>query len=100
MPRSYRKSIQIIRLKFVYVSIDNDTEAWKRFLGKNPQIKGLHGIQNSDFLPDSSLITSLYKFNGIPRYILFDKHGNTVTTDAKRTSELLSDNYLDSLLTL
>jgi thiol-disulfide isomerase/thioredoxin len=87
-------------LKFLYVSTDQDTEKWKRFLRKNPQLKGLHGIQNADFVADSSMVTSLYRISGIPRYILIDKKGNIVTIDAKRPSELLSLNYLDSLLAL
>lgn len=87
-------------LKFLYVSIDEDTENWKKFLRKNSQIKGLHGIQNSEFVEDSSMITRLYKFTGIPRYILINKDGKIVTANAKRPSELLSDNYLDSLLAL
>lgn len=87
-------------LKFLYVSVDENTTSWKKFLSKNSQIKGLHGIQNSDFLADSLMVTSLYKINGIPRYILIGKDGNIVTPNAKRPSELLSNHYLDSLLAL
>ncbi|GAB3180027.1 hypothetical protein GCM10027291_46970 [Telluribacter humicola] len=87
-------------LKFLYVSIDEDGERWKKFLRKNVQIKGLHGLQNSEFVADSNMITSLYKISGIPRYILIDKKGNIITANAKRPSELVSNNYLDSLLAL
>ncbi|TDE14821.1 TlpA family protein disulfide reductase [Dyadobacter psychrotolerans] len=87
-------------LKFLYVSIDQDTEKWKKFLKENSQIKGLHGIQNSEIVADSNLVTSLYKFGAIPRYIIIDKNGNIVTANAKRPSELVSNNYLDSLLSL
>ncbi|HEV7349414.1 TlpA disulfide reductase family protein [Telluribacter sp.] len=87
-------------LKFLYVSIDEDVEQWKKFLRKNVQIKGLHGIQNSEFVADSNMITSLYKIYGIPKYIMIDKDGNIINANAKRPSELLSGNYLDSLLTL
>jgi thiol-disulfide isomerase/thioredoxin len=87
-------------LKFLYVSIDQDKEKWKNFLKRNSQIKGLHGIQNRDFVADSNMVTSLYKINGIPRYILINKDGNIITANAKRPSELLYDNYLDSLLSL
>jgi hypothetical protein len=69
-------------------------------LKRNSQIKGLHGIQNRDFVADSNMVTSLYKINGIPRYILINKDGNIITANAKRPSELLYDNYLDSLLSL
>jgi len=87
-------------LKFVYVSIDEDKEKWKKFLKKNTRIKGLHGIQNAEVVADSNMIKRLYKFDGIPRYILIDKNGNIVTTNAKRPSELVSSNYLHSLLSL
>ncbi len=87
-------------LKFMYVSIDENAEKWKKFLKKNPQIKGTHGIQNSKFLGDSSMVTNLYNISGIPRYILIDKDGKIITVNAKRPSELVSDNYLDSLLAL
>ncbi|WP_373513472.1 TlpA family protein disulfide reductase [Persicitalea sp.] len=87
-------------LKFLYISVDQQTEKWRRFLRNNLQIEGLHGIQNSEFLADSNIVNSLYKFNAIPRYILIDKDGNIVTTNAKIPSELLSDNYLDSLLAI
>jgi len=87
-------------IKFLYVSVDEDTEKWKKFLRKHSQINGLQGLQNSGFVADSNMVTSLYKINGIPRYILIDKDGKIVTTNAKRPSQLLSDNYLDSLLSL
>lgn len=87
-------------LKFMYVSIDENAEKWKKFLKKNPQIKGTHGIQNSKFLGDSSMVTNLYNISGIPRYILIDKAGKIITVNAKRPSELLTVNYLDSLLAL
>ena len=87
-------------LKLLYVSVGEDTESWKKFLRKHSQIKGLQGLQNSKFLADSNMVTNLYKINGIPRYILIDKAGNIVTTNARRPSVLLSDNYLDSLLSL
>ncbi|WP_207509942.1 TlpA family protein disulfide reductase [Telluribacter humicola] len=87
-------------LKLLYVSIDEDTERWKEYLRKNLQFEGLHGIQNSEFVEDSSMITSLYKIYGIPRYILIDKDGKIINANAKRPSELLTDSYLDSLLVL
>ncbi|TDB61135.1 TlpA family protein disulfide reductase [Arundinibacter roseus] len=87
-------------LKFLYVSIDEDTEKWKKFLKEELQIKGLHGIQNSEFVADSSMITNLYKFSGIPRYILIDKNGKIINSNAKRPSELVTGNHLDSLLAL
>jgi len=87
-------------LKFLYLSIDQDTQLWKKFLQKNSKIKGLHGIQNAEFVADSNMVTTLYKFHAIPRYIVIDKNGNIVTTNAKFPSQLLSVNYLDSLLSI
>jgi len=87
-------------LKFLYISVDEDTASWKKFLRKNARLKGIHGLQNSRFLADSNMVFSLYKISGIPRYILIDKNGKIVTANARRPSQLLSTQYLDSLLSL
>lgn len=86
-------------LKFLYVSVDKNRELWRNFLTKNLSLKGTHGIQSPGNMPfDSSSIMSLYKIDGIPRYILIGKDGNIVDYDAARPSRLLTNNYLDSLL--
>lgn len=87
-------------LVFLYVSKDSEPELWKNFLKKNPDLKGIHGFQairaNSP-LPDDDVM-HLYKISGIPRYVLIGKDGRIIDYKAARPSELMTNNYLDSLL--
>ncbi len=89
-------------LIFMYVSMDNDAEVWRRFLQGNPDLKGVHGLQQApeDFDPEAEKKTAfhLYKATGIPHYILIDKNGNIIAYKAKRPSELVKSDYLDELL--
>lgn len=87
-------------LKFLYVSVDNKRELWESFLKKNPSIKGIHGIQSMNDPADTNDVWTLYQIRGIPRYILFDKGGKIIDSSAARPSQLLTTNYLDSLLAL
>ena len=88
-------------LTLLYVSVEEDRKSWKNFLEKNPSVKGVHGIQPSGNKPPTpNAIRELYKIRGIPRYILIDKDGNIVDRYAAPPSQLLTNNYLDSLLTL
>jgi thiol-disulfide isomerase/thioredoxin len=84
---------------FLYVSKDGKEIAWKKFLQKHPKLKGVHGIQpvkNEPF--DQDDIMRLYKINGIPRYIIIGKDGQIIDYNAARPSELLTNSYLQSLL--
>lgn len=89
-------------LIFMYVSMDSDAGAWRRFLSKNPGLKGIHGIQqpSKEFDPEAEKQTvyQLYKANGIPHYILIDKNGNIIEYKAPRPSELVRSDYLEKLL--
>lgn len=88
-------------LKFLYVSIDSERKLWKKFLNKNQAIEGIHGIQFQNNPPlDANNVRTLYKINGIPRYLLFDKEGKIINSSADRPSLLLTSNYLDSILAL
>ncbi len=87
-------------LVFMYVSMQNDTEAWRKFLSKNPSLKGIHGIQQESSDPEKPETTAfrLYKAPGIPHYILIDKAGNIIDRNAPRPSELVRSGYLEQLL--
>jgi thiol-disulfide isomerase/thioredoxin len=87
-------------LKFLYVSIDRNMDSWTRFLKKNADIKGIHGIQSIDMVSDSTNIMNLYRINGIPRYIIIDKNAKILNYNAPRPSSLVDDNFLDSLLAI
>ena len=79
---------------FISVSVDEDKdfEKWKQMVID----EGLGGIQL--FASGWSQITKDYKINGIPRFMLFDKEGKIISTDAPRPSDpalkKLIENYL------
>lgn len=85
-------------LTFLYVSVDSDIEAWKKFLKKNPTLKGIHG--NQPWIANNPAdIRLLYKINGIPGYLLIDKDGSIIDVNALHPSQLMENtSYLDSLL--
>lgn len=88
-------------LVFLYVSKDSKPELWKNFLRKNPELKGIHGIQPPTDMPfDESNVMRLYKINGIPRYIMIGKDGRIINYNASRPSQLVENTELDSLLKL
>lgn len=88
-------------LVFLYVSKDSESEVWENFLKKNPDLKGTHGFQAlyKDRPPADDDVMQLYKISGIPRYVLIGKDGKIIDYNAARPSQLLENNYLDSLLT-
>ena len=65
------------------VSLDEakDKQKWLDFIKE----KGLGGVQLH--ASGWSKITKDYKITGIPRFMVFDKKGNVVTTDAPRPSD-------------
>ena len=65
---------------FVGVSVDQDKEAWKKYIPE----KGLKGIQLH--AGPRNPLSIAYEVTGIPRYILIDKSGNLITADSPRPS--------------
>ncbi len=71
---------------FLYISLDESKDGWKKFLnekGWNPQI---HLVSNGAGL--QSEIAKTYNVKGLPKYILIDKDGKIANSNAKRPSEL------------
>lgn len=68
---------------FMSVSIDEekDYQKWKDFVAKEE----LGGQQL--FANGGKDLTKIYRIKGIPRFMVFDKKGNIVSTDAPRPSE-------------
>jgi len=88
-------------LVFLYLSKDNKQDVWKKYLRHNPSLQGLHAIQPPrNIRIDTNNVMHLYKINGIPRYILIGKDGKIIDYNAARPSELVTGNYLDSLLSI
>ncbi|NML23031.1 TlpA family protein disulfide reductase [Pseudoflavitalea sp. G-6-1-2] len=66
---------------FTGLSIDEDKTAWKKYMAEK-KLKGLQlhiGTKNE--------FSSVYKTSAIPRYLLFDRSGNVITTDSPRPSD-------------
>jgi thiol-disulfide isomerase/thioredoxin len=65
---------------FMGVSIDaaKDKTKWKNFV-KEKQLKGIQMYAGKEHE-----FTKVYQISSIPRFMLFDKKGNIVSTDAPR----------------
>ncbi|UKJ08822.1 TlpA family protein disulfide reductase [Solitalea lacus] len=66
---------------FLYVSIDEKEDAWKKGIEEN-KIEGVHLISNGFF----SDVPKKYMVNGIPRYYLIGKGGEIISNEAPRPS--------------
>jgi thiol-disulfide isomerase/thioredoxin len=68
---------------FLNVSVDEekDKEKWKQMV-IDEKLGGVH-----IFAGGWSKITKDYKITGIPRFMLFDKNGNVISTEAPRPSD-------------
>ncbi|NRB62292.1 MAG: TlpA family protein disulfide reductase [Saprospiraceae bacterium] len=71
-------------VEFLYVSIDDDVDAWKKFLADDPAFaNAIHIATYSGWKSD---ITEDYLIEGIPRYLLIDKEGKIISANAPRPS--------------
>jgi thiol-disulfide isomerase/thioredoxin len=73
---------QLKDIVFLYISIDASEEAWKNAV-KELGIEGKLGISPGNW---NSEITRYFQIYSIPHYMLMDKKGKIVDTDAKRPS--------------
>lgn len=82
-------------VEFLYVSIDRDKEAWKKFILKDKRWKGLHINQQQE---QTDLFWKAYKMSGVPTYILIDQAGNIVDAKAARPSDGKVNDQIKGLL--
>jgi len=76
---------------FMYISIDDHESRWKGAIEKHG-IKGIHLHSPGGW---NSAVTQKFSIRGIPRFMLFNKHGELVEQEAKRPSdETLYDDLL------
>ena len=68
---------------FLAVSVDKekDKNTWKEMI-KSEQMGGIHLFANG-----FSAIAESYQITAIPRFMIFDKRGNIVSTNAPRPSD-------------
>jgi thiol-disulfide isomerase/thioredoxin len=77
---------------FLFVSIDQDKEAWKKMVTNNADFKGLHIIQQE------GTIMETYLDQGLPRYILVDSEGKIVDAATPNPSSGLIENKISEVL--
>lgn len=75
------KSFEGKDVVFISLSIDTDKNKWKEMVNSK-KLSGLHLFSNNQ-----GPIVTEYELTGVPRFILFDKQGKTVSFDAPRPSE-------------
>ena len=84
---------QLKKIKFIYISIDNDTSKWRQSMSKL-NLEGHHFISPASH---SHSAGSYFSVSSIPRYIIIDKTGNIIENNAKRPSD---QTVFDDLLKL
>ena len=85
---------QLKKIKFVYISIDNDHAKWKESM-KKLNIDGYHFISPAK---NSHSAGAYFEVSSIPRYIIIDKTGNIIESNAKRPSDETLFNELLELI--
>lgn len=72
-------------LVFLFVNVRDDYNKWKQFISKENK-QGVHLFAD---VKQTQLLMREYNFNGIPRYILIDKEGRIINTNAERPSKVM-----------
>lgn len=99
--REMSSSLELIekyrgRIAFVYLSLDDDIEAWRKAI-KKYDLEKTFLAYHFRIGPNSDAAV-LFDVKEIPRYILIDKHGNFVNLNARRPSDPRLHEELDRLL--
>ena len=84
---------QLKKIKFIYISIDNDYAKWRESMQKL-NLEGHHFISPAS---NSHSAGSYFGVSSIPRYIIIDKTGDIIEHNAKRPSD---QTVFDDLLKL
>lgn len=69
---------------FLYISIDDTVEIWKKAIESLKLDNGLHGLSLGGW---ASQAAKFFNINAIPRYILINKEGVIVNNNARRPSD-------------
>jgi thiol-disulfide isomerase/thioredoxin len=75
---------------FLYISIDGAEDSWKKGVEQLGLDNGINVISPGNW---QSEVVKYFQISSIPRYMIFDKKGNLVDSNAKRPADpsLLSD---------
>jgi len=92
--KKIEKKYQGKDITFIKLSFDSDKKAWEEFVNEH-NAKGFSLHMKNDF---QSELAKLYKIGSIPRFILVDKEGKIISTDAPRPSETALENMINALL--
>tara|TARA_B100000530_G_scaffold132194_1_gene82428 strand:- start:200 stop:1504 length:1305 start_codon:yes stop_codon:yes gene_type:complete len=84
---------QLKKIKFIYISIDNDYDKWKASVDQL-SIGGFHFISPAN---KENSAGQYFSVSSIPRYIIINQEGIVVQENAKRPSD---DSLLDDLIRL
>lgn len=84
------------KVGFVYLSIDDDNDAWRAALKKYDLEKPF--LTNHFRIGPQSDAAILFDVQSIPRYLLIDKKGNFVDHNAKRPSDPKLEEDLERLM--
>lgn len=83
-------------IEFLYVSVDLEANKWQKFIGDNN-----NNLQGKQVRIPSEKVSTFYKnlsIVGIPKYLIIDKKGEILNTDAPRPSDPKLKDILDELL--
>ncbi len=80
-------------IRFVSISIDTDTEAWKRKLAIDKPVWEQYLIPEVD----QKACAEIYGITNIPRFMIFDKEGKMMDASAPRPSEAKTVELLEGL---
>ena len=81
------------QIEFIYISIDDDEIRWKKGIEDN-QLEGWMLLSPGGWKSDAC---NYFQINSIPRYMIIDKKGNVVNSNAPRPSD---EKILEELLEL
>jgi thiol-disulfide isomerase/thioredoxin len=77
---------------FLYVNVSDEYNYWKKYITKE-KMKGINLFADKN---QSRELMDMYLFNGIPHYVLIDKKGNLLNTNAA-TPDGMEYEILDAL---
>jgi len=95
--RNIRKTYQDKPVSFVYLSIDQDKESWKK-ASNEEQLQDMETNYVLENPGDFEILRKEFKFTGIPHYVLIGPKGNVAFVNAPRPSSDQLQIALDNLL--